>query len=87
MARECPICGTELVYDGSLARCPHHGASIGQSPVDAVPRRCAECGTEADHLATGWKIYLTSDEPPETATFCPECAGREFGKDKPPLNR
>jgi hypothetical protein len=28
-----------------------------------------------------WEAYLTDDEPPELAFFCPECAEREFGGD------
>jgi hypothetical protein len=39
---------------------------------------CVECGAEADDEAEGWKAYLTNDEPPETATYCPACAEREF---------
>jgi hypothetical protein len=27
-----------------------------------------------------WKAYLTDDEPPEAAFFCPERAEREFGE-------
>jgi hypothetical protein len=41
---------------------------------------CAECGERwlpADEER--WAAYLTDDEPPELASFCPECAGREFG--------
>jgi hypothetical protein len=26
-----------------------------------------------------WFAYLTDDEPPELAFYCPECAEREFG--------
>jgi hypothetical protein len=26
-----------------------------------------------------WRAYLTDDELPELAFFCPECAEREFG--------
>jgi hypothetical protein len=25
-----------------------------------------------------WKVYLTDDEPPELAFYCPACALREF---------
>jgi hypothetical protein len=25
-----------------------------------------------------WEAYLTDDEPPELAFYCPECARREF---------
>jgi hypothetical protein len=30
---------------------------------------------DAEH----WSAYLTDDEPPEVAVFCPECAERELG--------
>jgi hypothetical protein len=26
-----------------------------------------------------WPAYLTDDEPPELAFYCPECAERELG--------
>jgi hypothetical protein len=44
--------------------------------------RCAECGTESDELAAGWRAYLAGDfddEEDELLLFCPECARREFG--------
>jgi hypothetical protein len=25
-----------------------------------------------------WRAYLTDDEPPDVAFYCPECAEREF---------
>jgi hypothetical protein len=28
--------------------------------------------------AERWRIYFTSDDPPDPATYCPECARREF---------
>jgi hypothetical protein len=28
-----------------------------------------------------WEAYVTDDEPPELAFYCPECAEREFGGD------
>jgi hypothetical protein len=40
---------------------------------------CAECGKvwlPADSERR--KAFLTCDEPPELAFFCPDCAGREF---------
>jgi hypothetical protein len=46
--------------------------------VALIPR-CVECG--AVRLPTDedrWKAYLTDDEPPELAVYCPECARREF---------
>jgi hypothetical protein len=48
--------------------------------VDNRARRltCVECGTTSAH-ERGWHALLTEDEPPEMATYCPECAEREFG--------
>jgi hypothetical protein len=28
-----------------------------------------------------WSAYLTDDEPPELAFFCPDCAEREFSSE------
>jgi hypothetical protein len=47
--------------------------------VGLIPR-CTEC--EAHWLPADeerWSAYLTDDEPPEFAFYCPECAEREFG--------
>jgi hypothetical protein len=47
--------------------------------VALIPR-CTEC--EAHWLPADeerWSAYLTDDEPPEFAFYCPECAEREFG--------
>jgi hypothetical protein len=41
---------------------------------------CIEC--EAPWLPADpehWRAYLTDDEPPEIAFYCPVCAEREFG--------
>jgi hypothetical protein len=38
---------------------------------------CAECATEADPEARGWRAHLNCDD--NIVTFCPECAEREFG--------
>jgi hypothetical protein len=48
---------------------------------------CAECGTQSDELAKGWRAYhaveeLTDDE--YLLSFCPECAAREFGAARTP---
>jgi len=48
--------------------------------VELIPQ-CDECGRfwwplETEH----WSAYLTDDEPPELAFFCPECSEREFGE-------
>jgi hypothetical protein len=40
---------------------------------------CAECGCISSAVASGWRAYLTDDEPPEVETFCPECSRKEFG--------
>jgi hypothetical protein len=45
----------------------------------ALPH-CAEC--EARWLPTDekrWQAWLTDDEPPELAFYCPEWGQREFG--------
>jgi hypothetical protein len=49
---------------------------VVETPTDALV--CAECGRRADDVAAGWRAFLTSDEPEGVATFCPECAEREF---------
>jgi hypothetical protein len=43
---------------------------------------CAEC--EVPWLPADeerWSAYLTDDEPPEIAFYCPGCAEREFEED------
>jgi len=48
----------------------------------ALTPRCAEC--DAAWLPSDderWRAYLTDDEPPELAFYCPECAEREFRDD------
>ena len=37
---------------------------------------CVECGREAEGSARDWRAFLTIDD--EVATYCPECAEREF---------
>lgn len=39
---------------------------------------CVECGATSDD-GRDWKTYLAADG--EAATYCPECAAREFGGD------
>jgi hypothetical protein len=41
---------------------------------------CLECLEVARGHATGWRAYLTDEA--ELATYCPECAEREFGEDE-----
>ena len=45
---------------------------------------CEECGRQADVVAHAWRTYLTyeDDDSTETATYCPECARREFGDEE-----
>ena len=46
----------------------------------AVIPPCVECGAvwlPADEAR--WEAYLTDDDPPELAFYCPECARQEFG--------
>jgi hypothetical protein len=42
---------------------------------------CVECGRIAKGDASGWRAYLTFDG--HLATYCPDCAEREFGEDEP----
>lgn len=37
---------------------------------------CVECGVRDDG-ERGWRAYLTVDD--EVATYCPDCARKEFG--------
>ena len=32
---------------------------------------------------TRWEAFLSDDEPPELAFYCPDCANREFGNESP----
>jgi hypothetical protein len=42
--------------------------------------RCQECPVEwTPDQTTRWRVYLTPDDPPEIALYCPACAAREFG--------
>jgi ribosomal protein L44E len=40
--------------------------------------RCVECGRRWDDPSDPWRVYLTDDDPPESATYCPGCAHQEF---------
>jgi hypothetical protein len=39
---------------------------------------CVECLRAWTEPKERWRTYLTDDQPPETATYCPDCAAREF---------
>jgi hypothetical protein len=54
---------------------------VSPEQVALIPS-CAEC--EASWLPadeTRWQAWMTDDEPPELAFYCPECGEREFGRD------
>jgi hypothetical protein len=42
---------------------------------------CVECWRLPCGDATGWRAYLTGDD--QVAIYCPDCAEREFGEDRP----
>jgi hypothetical protein len=43
--------------------------------------RCQECGRRWDDPTERWRVYFTDgDPPPQPASYCPECAAREFGE-------
>ena len=48
---------------------------------------CEECGRQADVVAHAWRTVLTLEEDgsTQTATYCPECARREFGDEEKKL--
>jgi hypothetical protein len=51
---------------------------MGAEGVAVIPQ-CAECGKvwlPADESRC--EAYLTDDEPPKLAFYCPHCAQREF---------
>jgi hypothetical protein len=48
------------------------------SHVFVLSLRCIECGCRWNDAAEHWRVYFTSDDPPEPVTYCPECARREF---------
>jgi hypothetical protein len=39
---------------------------------------CVECEREWTDPAERWRIYLTSDAPPEPVAYCADCASYEF---------
>jgi hypothetical protein len=39
---------------------------------------CTECGRGWEDPTERWRMYVTSDDPPESGVFCPRCAGEEF---------
>ena len=55
-----------------VAELPH------DSQVSVPLLRCVECKRRWHDPVERWRVYFTSDNPPETATYCPACAVREF---------
>jgi len=43
-----------------------------------LPLLCEECKRRWDDPTERWRVYFTADEPPCPATYCPDCARREF---------
>lgn len=39
---------------------------------------CVECARIWLDPSERWRAYLTGDEPPEIAIYCPACARHEF---------
>ena len=39
--------------------------------------RCEKCNRRWDDQKERWRIYFTSDDPPNAVTYCPECAEHE----------
>jgi len=50
------------------------------SHVFVLSHRCMECNRRWDDPSERWRVYFPCDEPPEPATYCPECARREFAE-------
>ena len=46
--------------------------------IVALPLRCEECGERWDDPTERWRLYFTENDPPQPATYCPDCAKREF---------
>jgi hypothetical protein len=54
---------------------------VNAKSVALIPA-CVECGAlwlPADQER--WQAWLTDDEPPELAFYCPSCAESEFGNE------
>lgn len=56
--------------------------------VALIPQ-CAECGRFWWPLDTEhWQVYLTDDDPPELAFYCPDCSEHlGLHADHPPSTR
>ena len=49
-----------------------------QQRTEIARLTCLECEREWTDPAERWRIYLTSDEPPEAVLYCAACASFEF---------
>jgi hypothetical protein len=48
-------------------------------PVALIPNASSARPAGYRPTAKHWSAYLTDDEPPELAFYCPDCRDREFG--------
>jgi hypothetical protein len=46
--------------------------------VEKATDICEGCGRRWVERTERWRAYLTDDEPPVAALFCPECSRNEF---------
>lgn len=78
MCVACGFCGV---------RRPLSSASVICGRAVTVKLICEECGRQADVVAHAWRTVLTleEDDSTQTATYCPECARREFGDEEKKL--
>jgi DNA-directed RNA polymerase subunit RPC12/RpoP len=52
-----------------------------EAQVFALPLRCAECGRRWEDPRERWRVYTTDEDPPQSGSYCPECAHREFDEE------
>ena len=49
-----------------------------QGTIQLVPLRCLECRRMWVEPTEHWRVYLSSEDPSQPLTYCPDCAHREF---------
>ena len=54
-------------------------AEPARSEVKSTSLTCQECGRAWVTNSERWRLYLTSDNPPQAVPYCPSCASDEFG--------
>ena len=47
--------------------------------TSAARLTCLECGRDWTERSERWRLYLTTEDPPTSLTYCPACGEREFG--------